>query len=138
MPVMNINGVQSLQLKVFMLLLASFGGFQVLKKMKSVVRFMLQSVWFSVSGKNKKLKDVKGFGGGASSSKDAFNYLTIPFPGAKTQLKLRLSAEECINWPLDFIFIEYEDGSHKHQVTKHWPEGASYPTVYLKPISWIK
>ena len=121
--------------KSLVTLLAVFGGFHVLKSLKSAA--VSAVTFFTRKNASKSL--------GAGSNSRCFNlgpeinFLVVPIPGSSTVLKLKLSMEEVIKLPLDWIFTENLDGSNKHyQLSKDWSHESGIPWVHLKLNCWIK
>ena len=122
--------------------LAVFGGFHALKSLKSAA---VSAVTFFT-----RKKASKSLGAGSwldqqspsvasNPTRGEINFLRVPIPGSSTVLKLKLSMEEVIKLPLDWIFTENQDGSNKHyQLSKDWSHESGIPWVHLKLNCWIK
>lgn len=117
--------------------LAVFGGFHVLKSLKSAA---VSAVTFFTRKNASKSLGAGSFGSVAyNPTRGEINFLVVPIPGSSTVLKLKLSMEEVIKLPLDWIFTENLDGSNKHyQLSKDWSHESGIPWVHLKLNCWIK
>ena len=117
--------------------LAVFGGFHALKSLKSAA---VSAVTLFTRKKASKSLGAGSFGSVASNpTRGEINFLRVPIPGSSTVLKLKLSMEEVIKLPLDWIFTENQDGSNKHyQLSKDWSHESGIPWVHLKLNCWIK